>query len=270
MKTRWPSLISFRSKKSYGMMFARSFSEFSVTLTYREFSPAIAPWTRNSRQREVFPVPTLPVTRTVFPRGIPPFRMLSSPSTPVMHRSRSSGSARSRGAIGPAVVGSLPLGFSGCVSGVRLVLGPVETRAADLQRDRVEERGRSHGEPRTVERDSHEEVRTRHDELDGRRGRGPAETEVVVLLEDHLTRRVRDRDLEMSGDRLRRLVNIDPAHDVDRVAPDHLRDVDVVPRRGRGGSDGEAQERRGDEDTRNTERRSEHRTPPAPASWPPV
>src|SRR5437879_10274050 len=39
--------------------------------------------------KTVFPVPTDPETRTVFPRGMPPFRMWSIASMPVTHRSRS-------------------------------------------------------------------------------------------------------------------------------------------------------------------------------------
>src|SRR5207249_248943 len=41
-------------------------------------------------QIEVLPVPTEPEIRTVFPRGMPPFRMWSIASMPVTHRSRSS------------------------------------------------------------------------------------------------------------------------------------------------------------------------------------
>ena len=71
------------------MMFFRSLVEFSVTERNRLLSPPMAPWTRNSSETEVFPVPQLPVRRIVFPRGIPPLRMLSSPSMPVGHRSLS-------------------------------------------------------------------------------------------------------------------------------------------------------------------------------------
>src|SRR2546426_5974878 len=49
----------------------------------------MAPRIRNSIQIEVLPVPTEPEMRTVFPRGIPPFRMWSIASIPVTHRSRS-------------------------------------------------------------------------------------------------------------------------------------------------------------------------------------
>src|SRR5213083_490321 len=41
-------------------------------------------------QIEVLPVPTEPEIRTVFPRGMPPFRMWSIAAMPVTHRSRSS------------------------------------------------------------------------------------------------------------------------------------------------------------------------------------
>src|SRR2546421_2875536 len=50
----------------------------------------MAPRIRNSMQIEVLPVPTEPEMRTVFPRGMPPFRMWSIASIPVTHRSRSS------------------------------------------------------------------------------------------------------------------------------------------------------------------------------------
>src|SRR3972149_4201896 len=78
------------------MMFFSSLSVDSVTEMYRLFSPYRAPWTRNSRQSDVLPVPTEPVMSTVLPLGIPPSRMLSRPSMPVTQRStRTSEASRS-------------------------------------------------------------------------------------------------------------------------------------------------------------------------------
>src|SRR2546427_898673 len=108
------------------------------------------------------------------------------------------------------------------------------------------------------EDDCHEQPRSREEEGDRGRRRGPAVREVVVLVEDHGPARVRDRHVDVGGDDLRGPVEVDPARDVDRVPLDRLRDVEGVPRRGRGGREREAHEGRDDERSCDSERESGH------------
>jgi len=71
-RTSEPSSISEVRKNSKELTFWSSLAVASVTDRNRERSPRSAPRIRNSRVSVVLPVPTLPATSTMFPRGIPP------------------------------------------------------------------------------------------------------------------------------------------------------------------------------------------------------
>src|SRR3990170_3457256 len=82
-------------------------------------------------QIEVFPVPTDPATRTVFPRGMPPLSTWSSPSMPVAHRSRSPGTSRSFEGISNRVAIRRPpyMRAARRISGLRTPMSGASSRA---------------------------------------------------------------------------------------------------------------------------------------------
>src|SRR5437016_3617302 len=72
---------------------AASRMSLSEATSNRTITPGSSNWRAprytNSTPSVVFPVPAVPVTRTIFPRGMPPKRISSSPLSPVLTRSMS-------------------------------------------------------------------------------------------------------------------------------------------------------------------------------------